>query len=100
MDARPSTSDLIAALVESGNLQNQAKAGLALERDAVINGRHGGLSWQKIAKALGKNRTTVWEKYHADPRLDKSQQARDNLSPLNGDQSPDDNGNNGQGEDD
>jgi hypothetical protein len=36
----------------------------AQERAGVIEARELGISWEEIAKALGRNRASVWEKYH------------------------------------
>jgi DNA-directed RNA polymerase specialized sigma24 family protein len=34
------------------------------EREAVVAAREQGLSWESIGQALGRNRSSVWEKYH------------------------------------
>lgn len=34
------------------------------ESEVVAAARQGGLSWEDIASALGRRRSSVWEKYH------------------------------------
>ena len=36
------------------------------ERSTVIAAREAGLSWESIGRALGRDRSSVWEKYHYD----------------------------------
>lgn len=34
------------------------------ERDAVLEGRRLGISWEDLAQALKRTRSAVWQKYH------------------------------------
>ena len=60
----PATRDQI--LERLGELRAMREAYQEAERSTVIAAREAGLSWESIGRALGRDRSSVWEKYHYD----------------------------------
>ena len=65
------TDEELIALIQSGDPEVALAALRRLrelseyhERRAVGAARDAGLSWQEIAEALGRRRSSVWERYH------------------------------------